>query len=936
MPIGESGVLGAPFESVLIFPALGRYEVGDSHSPITVHIRPYNVGESLIWPVTMDLEYSGEAGDWWDTRWAFRQMLATPLGYPDRKPDHDDIQTENKDNAICGPYTSGINYLGFTVDLQNLKALGYIQGDSFEDVRIIFTSGVGASYRHWNLPYKITELKNQHKIYFQVVNDIPVGIDISKQLGNIGWGYYIYFGNPSGETLNPPSGTYTNYNFPQAPYTPASGYNPNGATSGFYDRFLYLLNDDPAVGNWYDFYDKTERTTGQANNTWNAATSENEDNSLDKGWVDLDAHGSGTYPYFAKLDAAIHVHGVDASYDPDQYSYIEATGENWTIPSGNWCIDFWVRDVGSQPSGRLFSKKFDESSDELVVQYSSGVSPDLQVLYYWNGPGNEVEDVTIPIDSTWKTNNWNHVRIAYMDGLGGESTIVAYINGVFKKAGNAISSTLAYHSTNQPGTCRFCGGNTISPDYYTKAYFEQFRFSTFPFFAAVGQASGNICPPDFVTNEYMIKLDYLEGYATVENSSNIGGYILSHAQTSGSIGGISEAVHGETSGSIGGWAEGVFGSQNINVGGYVYAPMPVSGFIGCWVEGIKGGQNNAVGGIMYSDAPSSSGDIGGATLAEAPSVTGDIGGYMLGDAAYDFVGIGGYVDALRKHDASGMMGGVAFAAAGSEEEHVGGFTIGTWSIEGNSIVEALTRALSKGVDFQVYRQEFGTNSQLSIYAINEDQFDAKLTIDKVDDDRFDALMEIIKIKRNPSVTIIDTDITGTGPWTVNITASGHAFDINNNILGSGIEKATFIWTDGETTRLSNVATSGYIFSASHTYTVSGVYRPIVMGYDKLGIAGSDDTIAALASGDYPAISLSGTPREGLLPPSLYVDFIAETSGIVGSHTIYWDYGNGLTQFNNALATSAQYVMAGDYIPYIRLVDSRGVPVVDTLRIGYNR
>ena len=162
------------------------------------------------------------------------------------------------------------------------------------------------------------------------------------------------------------------------------------------------------------------------------------------------------------------------------------------------------------------------------------------------------------------------------------------------------------------------------------------------------------------------------------------------------------------------------------------------------------------------------------------------------------------------------------------------------------------------------------------------------------------------------------------------------FDSNNNIINSGIQKANFIWTDGDVDKLTDIPASGQMFAWTHVYTQSGVYQPIVVGYNKLGAAGSDSTLVALASGDYAYISLSGTPRAGILSPSLYVDFDVATSGIVGSHTIYWDYGNGLHQYNNATSTTAQYVMAGDYTPFVRIVDSRGVPVVDTLKIGYNR
>lgn len=344
-----------------------------------------------------------------------------------------------------------------------------------------------------------------------------------------------------------------------------------------------------------------------------------------------------------------------------------------------------------------------------------------------------------------------------------------------------------------------------------------------------------------------------------------------------------------------------------------------------------------IGGVLYSKALSSmSGIIGGNLLSDAPPQSGIIGGYLESFCTVDWQSIGGWINALPLQSGDSTFGGVTFTLADTSEETIGGFSIGAWNVPGNSIIDGLMRILSKGRDYQVVRQKWSTDSQLCIYANNNDNFDSKLIISNLNSCSVDALLDIIKTKKNPYIEIINVNIDGQDPWVVTIEASGYAYDVNNNPIVSGIHAADFIWTDGNVTQLPNVTTSGTIFSCTHTYTQSGLFKPIVLGYDKLMAVGSDFTEVNLASGQYPYISLSGVPRAGLVPPGLTVDFTAQTSGIMGSYTIFWSYSNGLTQYNNALNTTTQYVLPGDYIPYIRLVDERGVPVVDTLRIGYNR
>jgi len=376
------------------------------------------------------------------------------------------------------------------------------------------------------------------------------------------------------------------------------------------------------------------------------------------------------------------------------------------------------------------------------------------------------------------------------------------------------------------------------------------------------------------------------------------------------------------------------------VGGCLYARAAASssGTIGGSLEAVHGSSSEAIGGVMMSVHGIASGTIGGCMYSDA--TTHDpfyIGGCILTQAPVVFAYIGGYLNSLPLLTRTKGLGGVVYSLADDWRSDIGGFAIGTWSVPGVTIVDGLARTLVKAVDKNTVAQAFSTDGQFVIYAEGIGLFDAKLVVGTTDFQAFDALLDIIKIRKNPHIEIIETQITGIGPWTVKIIASGHAFDINNHVIANGIQKADFVWTDGNKSHLDDVTSSGAIFSSSHVYSHSGLYHPIVMGYDKLSTVGSDTINVNLASGiAHPYIDLSGTPRAGLIPPPLTVDFAVQVSGIQGSHTVYWDYGNGVTQYNNTSTTMAQYAMQGDFIPYVALRDERNIVVVDTLRIGYNR
>jgi hypothetical protein len=758
--------------------------------------------------------------------------------------------------------------------MQELISLGKML-NGYLDLRVIFTSG--SEPVHTNLPYYIASGISPQRIYFPVQNDMPSGIDIGEQAD---WGYYLYYGNLcTGAHTLLPEGEYLNRNFPQAPYTPTTEwYNHGPAESGFRDKFFYRFNDDPSVGVWHDFADATGFTSGLANT---AVT-----NCITKG-------------HDGRHDTCIRV--ID-----NANAWLKAhdkTGTNIHHPSGNFCLDVWIKpnDVVSDWHA-VFTRYVFGGSYHI---YAETLTNDWQLRYYYS----TVSYIEANASDLFEADQWYHIRFAYRTNWGDDSKMTSYVNGVKVATSPAAQTVTARMSEGGEGNM-FIGNESAS--YPFDGYIEQMRWSTFPEFAS-GDNRYDV-PPDWVTIEHGVELsaEAMSPSAIVCSQNYLGGCVLSRVGSSATVGG---AI----------------------LGGIGYFPF-ASGVVGGILEAAQGYSSGLVGGGVLGRGELASGEIGGFLYSDAPTHDpGSVGGYIFTESPVAIAYVGGYLNALPLTDREGRLGGCLYALAEESRDDVGGFLIGTWSKPGVSIVDGLARTLVKAHDSIAIAQLFSTDGQFVLYGQGQESFDATVTVSDTTISEFDALLEIIKIRKNPYVEIIDTQISGTGPWSVTITASGHSFDINNNIIVSGVHKADFVWTDGDKTHLSDIAASGGIFSSTHVYESSGIYQPIVMGYDKLSNVGSDQTEVNLASGvGYPYISLSGAPRTGLVPPPLTVDFTIQTSGVLGSHTVYWDYGNGITQYNNSPTTTTQYAMQGDFIPFVVLRDERNVAVVDTLRIGYNR
>jgi hypothetical protein len=301
-------------------------------------------------------------------------------------------------------------------------------------------------------------------------------------------------------------------------------------------------------------------------------------------------------------------------------------------------------------------------------------------------------------------------------------------------------------------------------------------------------------------------------------------------------------------------------------------------------------------------------------------------------------GFGGYTISTGRGSASGQMGGYAFSVIRASGMF-GGFAISSYSDTTFTITEAGARSLVKANSDTVHRQQFKADAEFFFYAYGTSEFDAALSVEDRFKDEFDALLLTTKIHRNPYVAFISVPTTsGHVPRTVTVTASGYAFDKNNQAINSGIHYVTFVWGDNDYTIIPTPRASGSVWSATHTYTASGIYRPIVIARDRFGRTGSDYAKIIAMSGDIaiPYISLSGAPRLGTVPPPLAVNFAVQISGVQGAYTIFWDYGNGITYYNQAFNQSTQYALPGDYVPYVRIRDQRQINICDTLRVGFNK
>ncbi len=226
----------------------------------------------------------------------------------------------------------------------------------------------------------------------------------------------------------------------------------------------------------------------------------------------------------------------------------------------------------------------------------------------------------------------------------------------------------------------------------------------------------------------------------------------------------------------------------------------------------------------------------------------------------------------------------------------------------------------------------------TVKALTATDFDALIEIKLTYNSDFDAVVDIYKAERWPFVSIKYPDGLGLAeghdvsgvlapltPWFV---ASGVAVD------GKTINKT--LWNFGDLSPVVTGVPSGNDeYASDHTYSTSGIYIATFRAIDSDGLSAADSIKIHLASGvPMPDVTLSATPIEGEAP--LSVDFDYSITNIPPGVTITSKIlflGNGKSTINPNV--TYVYSEAGQYIPILYVLDSRGFITSDSLKIGVN-
>lgn len=341
-----------------------------------------------------------------------------------------------------------------------------------------------------------------------------------------------------------------------------------------------------------------------------------------------------------------------------------------------------------------------------------------------------------------------------------------------------------------------------------------------------------------------------------------------------------------------------------------------------------------------------------------------LGGYITSDAqAIHRAYLGGLAYALPLTSVPNKyLGGIGSGMYSPHEAYLGGFCWG--SPTGNRYVETQGRLVTKANSVDTVDQDLLVDAVVIFKGLGTSDFNAWLRLYQQYQASFNARLKIQRYINVPTIQILQVNYVLADGETV---ASGDPIPNFYNgarkiqVVASGTLGDTTEWANaqidfGEPYRGSAAtlysSISGFTGSppwmAEHVYTTSGNYCITARGVDTAGCVGSDYQFLNLASGlvggiDYPAISISGTPRLGDVPPQLSVAFTLTPSGSwsVRSPTdsrLFWNFGNRETSKKKNPKT--YYASPGLYTPVARLrwqhANGAYVWTADTLRIGYNR
>jgi hypothetical protein len=403
------------------------------------------------------------------------------------------------------------------------------------------------------------------------------------------------------------------------------------------------------------------------------------------------------------------------------------------------------------------------------------------------------------------------------------------------------------------------------------------------------------------------------------------------------------------------------------LGGYILSSAlgPVSGFLGGYIEGGPHvGPTGYIGGYVLSRA------------AENANAVGLLGGYIITNGGIvPPAKIGGFVFSIPVvNDGPEFIGGFA-SGLFQNQEFIGGFTIGR--PDAKQFAATRARTVVAVTSDQVVDQGLEFDARIIFKNVFNYDFNTKLINAKTYQNDINAKVEVQKFRIPPSIFIQSMDVVvpsgevvpsgqpipvfdPNGARKVCVTASGTLGDAESWI-GAQIDFGDPFARSGGFKPLFSV--SGIAgpppWTACHDYNISGIYMVTVHGRDNDGMVGGTLSGLNLASGagfgtHFPAISISGNPRMGIVPPVLQVDFALQSSGVSvppfttkqanqsqpqspTDERLFWNFGNRETSRRKNPKTF--YASPGLYVPkciFHYTNPSGGQYIVsDSLIVGFN-
>lgn len=396
-----------------------------------------------------------------------------------------------------------------------------------------------------------------------------------------------------------------------------------------------------------------------------------------------------------------------------------------------------------------------------------------------------------------------------------------------------------------------------------------------------------------------------------------------------------------------------------------------------------------------------------------------IGGFLFSKPGADQrnnAKFGGYTKAPGFEKADTFLGGLVFAQplTSKPAENIGGIAsglnqfgpndeqgilpkIGGWTFgrpAETSFIEQHSRTMVKVRSEDVVDQALDLDSQLILFDTDRQDFNAKLIAFSRTNADFNAKLNIQDVKTLPSSTLSIVSLTDINDVTqVEVIASGinnetntfftnatidfgEPYGFGGSFGNGGFGNATVDSSISGFSRTTLQSTNN-VASGIHNYVYPGKYIIVASFIDNLGqvtsnafllntiVSGSIDSVSGtpVEGTDYPALDISGIPRQGLVPPSFDVDFQMRASGTGGpvgtavnnlnksnpqtNKHLSWNFNNGI--MSTIKQPFSTYFNPGLYIPTARyqfihpsgtltsgVYSSKPIWISDSLVIGFGK